>query len=160
MRTTVLAVVGSLSVLLDPHSVARADMAEELRMMTAADDHEAVIAAFAASLRDNKDQDVLAALDPASIAGASSEQVMAVLKRDVFPFFAKFVKLNGYEGVTNAPMPDGRVGLWHYTFIEDSDGKTKPFRIAIVEASGTPKVAAVEVGKCVKRRHPRMGPCK
>jgi hypothetical protein len=140
--------------------VAQADGAEALRMMRAADDHEAVITAFAMNVRDNKDQGVLDALDPATIAGASSEQILGMLKEEVFPFFARFARLNGYEGVTKAPVPDGRVGLWHYTFIEDSDGKTKPFRIAIIESSGTLKVAAIEVGKCVKKRHPRMGPCK
>ena len=149
----IVVAVGSLTTL------AHADITEEMRMMNSAENQGAFIEAFANLLHDRKEKDVIAALDPASIQGATEEQVLEALRKDVLPFFAQFQKMSNYENVTKAQAPDGRVGLWHYTYMTDTKGNDRPFQIAIVEARGELKVLGILVGKCVKGRHPPIAPC-
>ncbi len=135
-------------------------MKAEMKMMKSADKHGAFIDNFAQLARDKKESEILAALDQASIKGASQEQILEAFRKDVFPFFAQYQKIKPYEQITKAQVADGRVGLWHYTYIVDSDGNTKPFQIAVIDTDSGLKVLGILVGQCVKGRHPAIPPCQ
>lgn len=140
---TVLSLVMFFSI-----STAHADLAAEMKMLKSAKMHKPFIENFARLLRDKKEHDILAALDPASIDGVNPAQILEAFERKIFPYFEK------YEKITKAKEPDGRIGLWHYTYIIDSKGNTIPFHIAIIDAGGELKVLNIAAGECVKDRHP------
>ena len=98
--------------------------------------------------------------DSKLIKDFGEEQLRKSLTNEVFPFFSHYDKLRNYEQITGASVDDGRVGLWHYTFIVDTEGKVLPFQIAIIDTENGPKVLSLLVGQCVKGRHPRIPPCQ
>lgn len=140
-------------------SSAESNLTKELQMMKSSEKHGDFIDSFAKMARDKKYKDVFAALDPDSIKGVSNEQLREAMNQVVFPFFAKYEKMNNYEQITNAQLQDGRTGLWHYTYIVDTDGDNQPFHIAIIDTKSGLKVLSVQVGQCVKGRHPAIPPC-
>lgn len=141
-------------------SFAQSTIAPELQMMKSAEKHGAFIENFAQLARAKKEREILASLDASSINGVSESQLLEAFKEDVFPFFADYERMKNYEQITKAQAPDGRVGLWHYTFIVDYQGNTKPFQIALIDGEGGPKVLSILVGQCVKGRHPAIPPCR
>ncbi|MEI7614058.1 MAG: hypothetical protein WCK63_14245 [Betaproteobacteria bacterium] len=141
-------------------SVGQANFGAEMQMMKSAEKHGAFIENFSILARDKKENEVIAALDPASIKGISEEQLREMMNKNIFPFFAQYDKLKKYEQITKAQAPDGRVGLWHYTYITDPQGNAHPFQIAIIDTDTGLKVLSVQVGQCVKGRHPAIPPCQ
>lgn len=135
------------------------DYSVEMGMDATAESQIEFIKRFAALAHDRNDKELLAMLDPYSVSGASEEQVQQVLNQNIYPFFAQYKELKQYEKITRAQAADGRIGLWHYTFIVDSDGNLKPFQIAVIGNGTDMKVLGIDVGQCVKGRHPAIPPC-
>jgi hypothetical protein len=77
-----------------------------------------------------------------------------MLETKVYPFFAPYTELARYDQITNATLPDGRSGLWHYTYINSAEEKMLPFRIAVIDTDDGPKILDIVVNECVKGRHP------
>lgn len=151
--------VFALALLTSQTSFGQSNIGAEIQMMKSAEKHGEFIDNFAKSARDKNEIAVLSALDPSVIKGANEAQVREVINKEIFPFFSQYEKLKNYEQITKAPSPDGRVGLWHYTYIVDTQGKTQPFQIAIIDTDSGLKVLSVLVGQCVKGRHPAIPPC-
>lgn len=135
------------------------DYSVEMGMNATAESQIEFIRRFAVLAHDRNDKELLAMMDPYSVSGASEEQVQKVLNQNIYPFFAQFKELKQYEQITRAQAADGRVGLWHYTFIVDSEGNLKPFQIAVTGSGSDMKVLGIDVGQCVKGRHPAIPPC-
>lgn len=78
------------------------------------------------------------------------------LSTKVVPFFRDFRRVDTYQAIAQAEFPDGRVGIIHYTYIEDGAGQKKPISIALVGGDGeSVGVVNITVGECVEERHPR-----
>lgn len=158
-RKILMGLICAAAVVTSHMAVGQANISAEMQMMKSAEKHGAFIDRFAKFARDRNETEALAALDPESIKGISEEQLRIAMNNDFFPFFAQYEKLKNYEQVTKAQAADGRIGLWHYTFIVDAQGNVKPFQIAIIDSGAGLKVLSILVGQCVKGRHPAIPPC-
>ena len=134
---------------------AESDLSTELRMMSASEKQVLVIERFALRARERDAQALIAMLDADLVKNTGDAALHQYLEQAVFPFFADYEKLHHYKQITNAVLPDGRSGLWHYTYIVTTAGKVLPFRIAILDTPDGPQVLNIIVNDCVKGRHPR-----
>lgn len=133
---------------------AQSSIQKEMQMMKDGEKQVSFIDSFAKKSKEKDFEGVYAMLDVASLNGANPSDVKAYLEKVVFPFFAEYEKLHNYKQITNATLPDGRSGLWHYTYIFTTSGKVLPFRIAVIDGADGPKTLAIEVNKCIQGRHP------
>ena len=131
----------------------------EMQMMQAAEKQKTFIENFAMLAKARNENGVFALLDSKLIRDVGEQQLRKKLNNDVFPFFSQYDKLNNYEQITKAQVGDGRVGLWHYTYIVDTKGKVSPFQIAVIDTDDGQKILSVTVGQCVKGRHPPTSTC-
>lgn len=153
-------VVFILCAVISKPSFAQTNFAEEMKMMKASEAQTIFIDNLAKMARDKNEEGIFDALDPALLNAQGKEQIREVIQKQLFPFFSLYEKLNNYTKNTKAQLQDGRVGLWHYTYIVDNTGKTFPFQVAIIDTDKGPKVANILVGQCVKGRHPAIPPCQ
>ena len=109
---------------------------------------------FAEQAKQKDTAAILAEMDASTIKSIGEVNIAHVLETKVFPFFSVYVKLHSYDQLTNATLPDGRAGLWHYTYISSATENMLPFRIAVIDTSDGPKILDVVVNECVKGRHP------
>lgn len=129
-------------------------MQKEMQMMKASENQASFIDRFSRKSKERDLDGVYAMLDSVSLSGGNPDDIKAYLQNIVFPFFADFEKLHNYKQITNATLPDGRVGLWHYTYIVTASGKILPFRIAVIDGDDGTKVLHIDVNKCIAGRHP------
>lgn len=133
---------------------AQSSIQKEMQMMKEGENQASFIDSFSRKSKEKDLEGVYSMLDSASLNGANPNDVKSYLQNDVFPFFADYEKLHNYKQITNATLPDGRVGLWHYTYIITTSGKIFPFRIAVIDGAQGPKALHIEVNKCISGRHP------
>ena len=146
--------------ILESSAFAQSNLGTEMQMMKAGEKQGPFIDTFAKLAREQNEKAVMTLFDSKLIKDFGEEQLRKSLTNEVFPFFSHYDKLRNYEQITGASVDDGRVGLWHYTFIVDTEGKVLPFQIAIIDTENGPKVLSLLVGQCVKGRHPRIPPCQ
>lgn len=146
--------VSTLALFLPLHAAAQTSAGIEMRMATEGKKQTPFIEKFAQQAKDRDINAIVAELDPSTLKSAGEANIRQVLETKVLPFFANYTALSTYERITNATLPDGRAGLWHYTYIKSADNKQLPFRIAVLDTPDGPKVLDVVVNECVKGRHP------
>jgi hypothetical protein len=130
------------------------ELDDALRTMTAADGDKAAIQLFAERAAAADIQALIRSFDPAAQKAMGPAQMCEYLTQTVVPFFKDFSRVDTYETVAQAALPDGRVGTIHYTYIENTAGQKKPISIALIALGTGTGVVNVTVGECVKDRHP------
>ena len=135
-----------------------ADPAQELhtalQTMKVADGDKAAIQLFAEKAAKADVEALIQTFDPAARRAVDPAQMHEYLASSVVPFFKDFRRVDTYETVAQASLPDGRVGTVHYTYIENAAGLKKPISIALIPEGGRIAIVNVIVGECVKDRHP------
>jgi hypothetical protein len=76
------------------------------------------------------------------------------LASEVIPFFADADRLDSQLRVTEASFEDGSAGHMAYSYVVTTSGQMKPFVIAWRGGSNKLRVMDVQMGRCVKARHP------
>ena len=127
---------------------------ESIHMMFAGKNQEAFIKKFAETAKAKDSPKIIAMVDPKTIPPNKKEALNLWLTKEIFPFFEHFSRMHNYKDITNAVLPDGRVGLWHYTYIVDDKEKVIPFRIVVIDTENGPKVVDFIANECVEGRHP------
>lgn len=89
---------------------------------------------------------------PVRINGAAAIQQFAA--HEVIPFFLDVVRLDDMIRVTQATFEDGSEGHMAYTYAVTARGEARPFVIAWRGAAGPLRVMDLQLGRCVKDRHP------
>ncbi|PRC91793.1 hypothetical protein [Solimicrobium silvestre] len=144
-----------LSLLLFPIiSSAQSSFENELKKVSNGKKQKLFIEKIAQQAKEKDTASILAEMDPSTLKAAGEANIVHELETKVFPFFAPYIKLNNYDQITNATLPDGRSGLWHYTYITSAEEKMLPFRIAVIDTGDGPKILDIVVNECVKGRHP------
>lgn len=123
--------------------------------MEKADAGVALIQAFAESAAAGDIEALIRALDPAVREAGDDDALRIYLAATVVPYFRDFGRLDTYETIARASFPDGRIGIVHYTYIENQAGEKKPISIALVDGGERVAVVNITVGECVTSRHPR-----
>jgi hypothetical protein len=135
-------------------SFAETDFSKGVEMMREGESQEIFIQKFAEVAKAKDGAGVIGMVDPSIIPPNKEDMLNLWLKREIFPFFESFSKIHNYKQITNAVMPGGKVGLWHYTYIVDANEKVRPFRIAVINTEDGPKMLDFIANECVKDRHP------
>lgn len=135
-------------------AMAQSSIEAQLHKVSDAKKQKVFIEKVAQQARDKDTAGILAELDSTTLKAAGEANIVHMLEASVFPFFAPYVELARYEQITNATLPDGRAGLWHYTYINSATEKMLPFRIAVIDTDDGPKILDIVVNECVKGRHP------
>lgn len=144
----------TVALLVSQMTFAENDLAKEIQMMKEGKNQEAFIQKLAELAKAKDAAAIITMIDPAQLPPGSEAGVNEWLNKEVFPFFEHFSKMHNYKKITNAIMPDGRSGLWHYTFMVDDEEKVRPFRIALIATENGTKILSMIVNECVKGRHP------
>ena len=129
-------------------------MEEGLKMSRQSEDQSAAIASFAQLAAKGDADGMLSMVDPAMRKSQGDDAIRKSFKQAIIPFFADYQAVDGYEKVTHASLPDGRSGLFHYTYIVTRDGSKKPVSIALINDADKVNVLSITVNQCVKDRHP------
>lgn len=133
--------------------------ATEMRMMSQGAKQEAFIAQFAQQAKEKDVAAILKEMDTSAFKALGEKAITQWLQTQLIPFFQNYSKLHTYTKITNTVLPDGRVGLWHYSFIVDTDGKILPFSIAVIDTPDGPRILNGTVNECIKDRHPAIAAC-
>lgn len=75
------------------------------------------------------------------------------LNNEVYPFFARFVKIHNYNNIMAVSLPNGSDAIGHFTFIVLDNEKILPFSIAIISTTNGPKIYDFVPNQCIKGRH-------
>jgi hypothetical protein len=120
----------------------------------AAPDHRPAVENFI-RLAAAKDAEALFnAMDQVSVRANGELAIRHYLNTEVMPFFADSARLDAQMRVTSAGFEDGTEGLMAYAYVVTTSGETKPFVIAWRADPGALRVMDVQMGRCVKARHP------
>ena len=92
--------------------------------------------------------------DEVPVRANGESAVKHFLTSEVIPFFADFDRLDGQMRVTEASFEDGSTGHMAYGYIVTTSGQLKPFVIAWRAGDNKLRVMDVQMGRCVKARHP------
>jgi hypothetical protein len=154
MKKFLLLVITAFFAQLPLEGLAQSDFKKQMEMMNLGNKQEVFIAQFAQQAKDRDSAAIVKEIDPLVLKENGEATTLPWLESSVFPFFARYSKLHTYRNITNATLPDGRAGLWHYTYIIDTEGKVLPFAIAVIDSADGPRLLSVIVNECVKARHP------
>jgi len=155
MGGTKIFFASTLVLLLFPlNSFAQNSFSNEMQKLNSGKKQKILIEQFAQQAKARDTASIMAEMDPSIIKSAGEVNIVQMLEKTVFPFFAPYIKLSNYDQMTNATLPDGRAGLWHYTYIASSEQNMLPFRIAVIDTADGPKILDIVVNECVKGRHP------
>lgn len=94
------------------------------------------------------------AFDEVPVQANGEAAVRHFLTSEVIPFFADVDRLDGQMRVTEASFEDGSSGHMAYSYVVTTSGQLKPFVIAWRSGDGKLRVMDVQMGRCVKARHP------
>jgi len=135
-------------------SFAQDSLSKEMQRLNNGKSQKTFIEQFAQQAKSRNTAAILAEMDPSIIKSAGQTNIVQILETKVFPFFSPYIKLSNYDQMTNATLPDGRSGFWHYTYIASAEESMLPFRIALIDTSDGLKILDIVVNECVKGRHP------
>lgn len=154
MKRVLLAVITALLASLPLISEAKSESADtQMQMIASSQRQENFITRFVQQAKAKDTASIMQEIDPLVLQASGSETIDNWLQQQIFPFFAQYSKLHNFRNISIARLPDGRAGLWHYTYIIDSQGKAHPFRIALTDTPEGPRILSVVVNQCVPDRH-------
>ncbi|HRE16383.1 MAG TPA: hypothetical protein PLW86_04840 [Rhodocyclaceae bacterium] len=154
MKLLTLLALCSTVVLFPTSVLAQNSLQKEMQMMRDGEKQTAFIEKVAQQAKDKDLLSILAEIDSSILKESGQENISEYFQKAIFPFFENYVKLHNYKQITNAVLPNGRSGLWHYTYITTTTEEMSPFRIAIIDTTEGPKILNISVGECIKGRHP------
>ena len=117
-------------------------------------DHQPTVDAFARLAATNDSDALFGAMDDVSVRANGELAIRHYLNTEVIPFFADYSRLDGSMRVTTASFEDGTEGLMAYAYAVTASGQPKPFVVAWRSDAGALRVMDVQVGRCIKARHP------
>ena len=94
------------------------------------------------------------AFDEVPVQANGEAAIKHYLTREVIPFFADADRLDAPMRVTEASFEDGTTGHMAYSYVVTTSGQIKPFVIAWRSNDSKLRVMDVQMGRCVKARHP------
>ena len=94
------------------------------------------------------------AFDEVPVQANGEAAIKHYLTREVIPFFADADRLDTSMRVTEASFEDGTTGHMAYSYVVTTSGQIKPFVMAWRSDDGKLRVMDVQMGRCVKARHP------
>lgn len=138
----------------DASAVRRGNVLSLRKPNPAAPDHRSAIQPFVGWATAGNLAAVVNAFDdvPVRVNGAAAIEQFAA--NEVLPFFLDAARLDDPMRVTAATFEDGSQGHMAYTYIVTAKGEAKPFVIAWRAGAGSLRVMDVQLGRCVKDRHP------
>jgi hypothetical protein len=138
----------------DAGAVRRGNVLSLRKTNPVAPDHRAEIQPFVRWATAGDLAAVVNAFDavPVRINGAAAIQHFAA--NEVIPFFLDAARLGDAIRVTQATFEDGTEGHMAYTYIVTVHGEARPFVIAWRVSAGPLRVMDLQLGHCVKDRHP------
>lgn len=153
MKPVLLAVIAALLGYQPLFAQAQNGAGTEMRMIASSQRQETFITRFVQQAKAADAAAITQEIDPLILQASGAECIDNWLQQQIFPFFAQYSKLHNFRNISIARLPDGRAGLWHYTYIIDSKGRAHPFRIALVDSPEGPRILSVVVNQCVPDRH-------
>jgi len=119
-----------------------------------APDHRADIQAFVRWATAGDLAAVVNAFDdvPVRVNGAAAIEQFAT--NEVIPFFLDAARLDDAIRVTQATFEDGTEGRMAYAYVVTVRGEVRPFVIAWRGSAEPLRVMDLQLGRCVKDRHP------
>ncbi len=120
----------------------------------AAPDRRAEIQPFVRSAAAGDLAAVVMAFDDVPVRANGAAAIEQFAAHQVIPFFLDAVRLDDPIRVTAATFEDGSQGHMAYTYVVTAKGEAKPFVIAWRASAGPMRVMDVQLGRCVKDRHP------
>ncbi len=117
-------------------------------------DHRAAIQPFVRSASTGDLGAVVNAFDDVPVRANGATAIAQFAANEVLPFFLDAARLDDAMRVTPATFEDGSEGHMAYTYVVTAKGEARPFVIAWRAAAGPLRVMDVQLGRCVKDRHP------
>lgn len=121
---------------------------------SAAPDHAPTVASFVRLAAANNLEALFMSFDDVPVRVNGEAAIKHFLTSEVIPFFAETDRLDTQLRVTEANFEDGSTGHMAYSYVVTKSGQFKPFVIAWRGDSGKLQVMDVQLGRCVKARHP------
>lgn len=97
---------------------------------------------------------LLMSFDDVPVRANGEAAIRHFLTSEVIPFFADTDRLDSHMRVTEASFEDGSAGHMAYTYVVTTSGQLKPFVLAWRSDNNKLRVMDVQMGHCVKARHP------
>lgn len=94
------------------------------------------------------------AFDEVPVHANGEAAIRHFLASEVMPFFADADRLDAQMRVTEASFEDGSTGHMAYGYVVTTSGQIKPFVMAWRSDDSKLRVMDVQMGRCVKARHP------
>ncbi len=94
------------------------------------------------------------AFDDVPVQANGEAAIRYFLSSEVIPFFADTDRLDTQMRVTEATFEDGTTGHMAYSYVVTTSGQVKPFVVAWRSDDAKLRVMDVQMGHCVKARHP------
>ncbi|HEY2978169.1 MAG TPA: hypothetical protein VGJ35_09370 [Burkholderiaceae bacterium] len=121
---------------------------------SAASDHAPTVAGFVRLAAANNLEALFMSFDDVPVRVNGEAAIKHFLASEVMPFFADADRLDSQLRVTEATFEDGTTGHMAYSYVVTTSGQIKPFVIAWRGDSDKLRVMDVQLGRCVKARHP------
>ena len=121
---------------------------------SAAADHAPTVAGFVRLAATHNLEALFMSFDDVPVRVNGEAAIKHFLASEVIPFFADADRLDSQLRVTEASFEDGSAGHMAYSYVVTTSGQTKPFVIAWRGDSDKLRVMDVQLGHCVKARHP------
>jgi len=121
---------------------------------SAARDHAPTVAGFVRLAAATNLEALFMSFDDVPVRANGEAAIKHFLNSEVIPFFADTDRLDTQMRVTEATFEDGTVGHMAYTYVVTTSGQFKPFVIAWRGDTDKLRVMDVQLGRCVKARHP------
>ena len=121
---------------------------------SAAPDHARTVAGFVRLAAGNNLEALFMSFDDVPVRVNGEAAIKHFLTTEVMPFFADADRLDSQLRVTEASFEDGSAGHMAYSYVVTTSGQMKPFVVAWRGDSDKLRVMDVQLGHCVKARHP------
>jgi len=119
-----------------------------------APDHAPTVASFVRLAAAHNLEALFMSFDDVPVRVNGEAAIKHFLASEVIPFFAETDRLDTQLRVTEASFEDGSTGHMAYSYVVTTSGQFKPFVIAWRGDSDKLRVMDVQLGRCVKARHP------
>jgi hypothetical protein len=97
---------------------------------------------------------VVNAFDDVPLRANGAAAIEQFAANEVIPFFLDAARLDDAMRVTRATFEDGTEGHMAYAYVVTTRGEARPFVIAWRESERALRVMDLQLGRCVKHRHP------
>ena len=121
---------------------------------SAAPDHAPTVSGFVRLAAANNLEALFMSFDDVPVRANGETAIKHFLASEVMPFFADTDRLDSQMRVTEASFEDGSAGHMAYTYVVTVSGELKPFVLAWRNDNNKLRVMDVQMGRCVKARHP------